>query len=98
LASRGFRRLAPWRGAWWREAEVGVVGQFGGTLARSLGKVALSQRLPTPGDAFDKPGLVAGADGFAENVGVAKAELRGAQALQLSQFAVDVAGHEVFLW
>ena len=85
-------------GAWWREAEIGIVGQFGGALTCSLGKVALGQSLQAPGEAFDEPGFVAGAGGFAEDLGVAEAELHGAEALQLGQFLVEAVGHGVLLW
>ena len=48
-------------GAWRRQAQVGVVDQFGGAVAGALGEVAFGQGLQAPGEAFDQPGAVAGA-------------------------------------
>jgi hypothetical protein len=51
------------------EAEVGVAGRFGGASAGAFGEVAFGQGLHSPGDAFDKPGAVAGEGGLAEQFG-----------------------------
>jgi hypothetical protein len=75
------------------EAEVGVLGQFGGASAGAFGQVALGQSLHAPGDAFDKPGAVAGVGGFAEEFGEALAELAHAQAFERRDLLDDVHFH-----
>jgi hypothetical protein len=64
------------------QADVGVVGEFLGTLAGPFGKVALGEGLPAPGDALDQPDAVVGDAGLtAEEVGVAGAEVGVARAV-----------------
>ncbi len=72
------------------EAQVGVVGQFGGAAAGAFGEVALGQRLQPPGDAFDQPGAVVGGGRLAEDLGVALAQLLGGQPLQGGDLLGDV--------
>jgi len=43
-----------------RHPQVGIIGQFVGSLAGTLRQVALGHGLNLPGDSFDEPGLVRG--------------------------------------
>ena len=69
--------------AWRCEAQVGIAGQFGGTLAGTLGEIAFGQGLQTPDDAFAQPGFVMGVGGLAKDVQVALAKLFGGQTRKL---------------
>ena len=79
------------------EPQVGVVGQFGGTLLCPLGQVALGQRLQPSGDALDEPRLVVGVGRLAEQLGVTLAELAGAEPLQGRHLPFDVPSHAYLL-
>jgi hypothetical protein len=69
LGSPGRGNQAEGPGLGRRQAEVSVVGEFAGALARTPGEVAFGAGLQAPGDAFDEPGLVAGTGSFAEESG-----------------------------
>ncbi len=70
-AGRGNQAKGPGLGR--RQAEVSVVGEFASALASALGEGAFGEGLQAPGDAFDEPGLVAGAGSFSEESGIAGA-------------------------
>src|SRR5262249_25498944 len=82
--------------AWGVEAQVGVAGQFGGASAGAFGQVTFGQRLQAPGDAFDKPGAVAGRRGLAEQFGEALPQLADSQAVERRDLVEDVQFHRVF--
>ena len=77
------RRRRSCLAAWRREAQVGIAGQFGGTLAGTVGEIAFGQGLQTPGDAFEQPGFVMGVGSLANDVQVALAKLHGGQTVEV---------------
>ena len=68
----------PWRG----QAQVGVVGEFGGAAQSTFAQAAFGQGLHPPGDAFDEPGAVAGEGGLVAQFGELGPQLASGQPLQ----------------
>jgi hypothetical protein len=79
------------------KSQVGIAGQFFGAATRAFGQVALGECLHAPSDAFDEPDFVAGAGGFAEDLGEALSQLADTQTLQRSDFVGDIHFHTVVL-
>src|SRR5713101_3216391 len=104
LAPRPRRRRGGSRGwhkegrARWRQAQVGVVAQFGGALAGALGQVAFGQGLQPPGDPPDQPDFVANARRVIEEFGVTGAQSGDDELPERSEFVSQVGVHAVLLF
>ena len=57
------------------QPQVGIAGQFGGTLAGTIREIAFGPGLQTPGDAFEQPSFIVGVGSLANDVQVALAKL-----------------------
>src|SRR5205823_15118652 len=76
------------------DAEVGVLGQRGGTSAGALGEVPLGQGLHPPSDPLEQPGLVVAGRRLTEDFGILLLQLLDGHPRQGGDLALDVQMHD----